>query len=129
MLSYVCDRCRKIIPSTDTKKMVRLQFQNDSADRNIDLCSKCFGLFDEFILSGKDDPVEMSLAEDGFECPCCHTHYVFEVTEDRRINLLRRTSDNIVEIGNINREFFRFNCPQCAQLLTIPESVLKEAYK
>ncbi len=130
MLRRVCDRCKKIIWAADNQdKRVCLVIKNfQDKDKDVDLCSKCFNLFNMFMSNGNNDPVVMSLTNDAFECPCCHARYVFEVNEERRIKVLHLAS-TIVEEGYIDRAFVNFNCTTCNQLLSIPESVLEEVNK
>ena len=138
MLRYVCDRCKKVIftdgPSIRLTVITADENQPDKEER-ADLCSDCSNLFKMFMSNKESDdsdyPIEMSLAEDKFECPRCYTHYVFEVTEDRRIHVLYKGSNHVdVKTSIITHPpFVNFNCPICNLLLKIPESVLKEVNK
>ncbi|MCR5504747.1 MAG: hypothetical protein K6E94_04185 [Elusimicrobiaceae bacterium] len=113
--------------------------------KDVDLCSKCFHIFNMFMVD-KDDcdnPVEMPLVEDGFECPRCRTHYAFEVPDEvitsdlgariqkRRINVLYKGNNHVdVKTGIITHPpFVSFNCPICNMLLKIPKVVLEEVNK
>ena len=152
MLSYVCDRCRKIMSKDDHSDSIRLVIKKNrpDKDRDIDLCPGCTKLFNTFMLDDpsddNDEPVAMPLDEDWFKCPRCHAHYAFNVTDEaitsdfdariqiRRIHVLRRTperklTNNIIEDGYINQPFVNFHCSMCDQLLKIPENILKEVNK
>lgn len=136
MLRYVCDRCKKVIDGLNDKPYcLMMRSADDQKSKEIDLCSGCVDLFNIFMLNdqsdGCDDPVEMPLAEDGFECPNCHAHYAFAVTAEfrPRIQVLRMTPTDTIGEGYICNPFVTFNCPICNQVLKIPESVLKEVNK
>lgn len=132
MLRLVCDRCNKVVFTDDQHKSISLIIKDGSnKEKDVDLCSDCANLFNAFILNkdDTDDPINMPLAEDGFECPRCFTHYNFSVTdEDRRIHVLRIGSHKVEE-GYIDRPFVNFNCTVCNLLLKIPKVVLEEVNK
>ena len=132
MLSYVCDRCRKIIPVNDQNKIFRLIVRDSpNKDKDIDLCSVCFNVFNMFMSRDEsdDDPVEMPIDKDGFKCPRCHSHYAFGVTDEERHIHVLRIGSTTVEEGYIDRPFVNFNCTVCNHLLAIPKTILEEVNK
>lgn len=132
MLRLVCDRCNKVVFTDDRHKSISLIIKDGSnKEKDVDLCSDCTNIFDAFMSNkdDSDDPVEMSLAEDGFECPRCYSHYNFAVIGgNHRIQVLRVAS-NTVEEGYVDQPFVNFNCTVCNLLLKIPKVVLEEVNK